>query len=246
MVLIRWVLFFLMAITPIGAMQLSMGSTELDIRKTSHLISSISNPGKKPIAVNISVADRIQDINGTESTHRESDDFIIFPPQFILQPDQEQAVTLKWVGDLQITQEKAYRIIVENVPYDDFVSTWGEDTHSGTISFRYRIVKGIYTTNKNYMADIQVNTISKQGKTKLIVILDNKGKKHQIIRFLKLKLTQNAYSRTFSLNAHQLNDGGINILANSQHRIVLPYPQDFHPQDPIIGEIIQLSEFNES
>ena len=55
------------------------------------------------------------DINGNSKNINVSQDFIIFPPQAIIQPHSKQTFRVQWRGSASIPQGKTYRLSVTQV-----------------------------------------------------------------------------------------------------------------------------------
>ncbi|MBD0866649.1 MAG: molecular chaperone, partial [Rhodobacteraceae bacterium] len=76
------------------------------------------NESAAPMAVQISLKRRQMALDGSETLSDAEEDFVVFPPQFLLGPGQVRSIRVQWLGDPQPEVELAYRIIAEQLPVD--------------------------------------------------------------------------------------------------------------------------------
>jgi fimbrial chaperone protein len=74
----------------------------------------VSNPRPSRMAVEIEIAERVFLPSGGEE-EKPSSDFIIFPPQTVLDPEGAQNVRIQYVGEPLSGQSKSYRVWVREV-----------------------------------------------------------------------------------------------------------------------------------
>ena len=76
----------------------------------------VNNNKSAPLTIEV-IPSRISlDEHGKETRTLAEDDFLIYPPQTILQPGKTQVIKVKYVGDPTIEASQAYRISVNQVP----------------------------------------------------------------------------------------------------------------------------------
>lgn len=78
----------------------------------------IRNTDAKPITLEISPLRVTVDDAGTAKRTPETADVILFPPQTIVNPGEEQAVQVRYVGDPAIKEGRVYAILVSQLPID--------------------------------------------------------------------------------------------------------------------------------
>ena len=78
----------------------------------------IENPHDHPITVELVSETRDFDANGKETRTPAEDDFLIFPPQTLVQPGKTQLIRYQYIGDPKISATKAYVINVRQLPID--------------------------------------------------------------------------------------------------------------------------------
>lgn len=85
--------------------------------EASNVIRILNNQSR-PLTIEMLVFAREIAEDGTETRTAADDDFIIFPPQMIIQPGQTQAVRVQYVGG-PIDATKLYIVQVTQVPVED-------------------------------------------------------------------------------------------------------------------------------
>ena len=75
----------------------------------------VTNNSEKMIALEVYGQSRTMDPETGIDELEDIEDFLIYPNQLLLQPEEQQVVTLTWVGEQELTEEKAFRIIVEEL-----------------------------------------------------------------------------------------------------------------------------------
>ena len=76
----------------------------------------IENTRDFPLTLEILAYSIDFDETGAETYESAEDDFLIFPPQMIIEPGASQAVRVQYVGDPALEVSKSYRIRVEQIP----------------------------------------------------------------------------------------------------------------------------------
>ena len=74
----------------------------------------LDNDSSNTVPVQLSMLTRQMDLDGTETTAPAEVDFLVYPPQVLLKPNQVQTVRVKWLGTPKPEKELAYRIWPRN------------------------------------------------------------------------------------------------------------------------------------
>ncbi|EDM67762.1 hypothetical protein PE36_17395 [Moritella sp. PE36] len=189
----------------------------------------IGNSGAKPVAVEMKVFIRSMTEDGEEVLTESEDDFIVFPEQMIVMPDQSQSVRLQWIGQ-EPDKELAYRLVAEQLP----LNLEEEVVDGSRINVIFRYMASVYVLPKRRVqADIKITDAyieesNRDGDIKnLIIIAHNQGTKHTILR--KPTLTLTTATETFILKAEQLPGlSGANMLVGHTRVFKLPKPAGLH------------------
>lgn len=210
---------------PALAFSLSPMSVSLEPqgRNASHSFV-VDNNGPEKIAVQISMTHRQVAIDGKELNPEADDDFILYPPQLTLGPNEKRTVRVTWSGSPTPPKELAYRIIAEQLPVD---TARPEKKGNAVIKMLLRYMGAVYVTPKGASPKIEVTKIERtdSGKTgpRLLIEIENKGTAHQIIKAAKLRLSSGQSSVELSGDEIKALIGE-NLLAGGVRRYEIPWP----------------------
>ena len=200
----------------------------------------VTNNSEKMAALEVYSQSRVIDsVTGLDQLD-DVEEFLIFPSQLLLQPNEQQVVTLTWVGPQSIESEQAFRIVVEelNLSLGDDGEDLGDGQTSVKLAALAKVVKAAYVSPSNAKPNVKiVNTAVVDdpniSKKMLEITFENNGTKHKIMKQTSITIVpvgadgnpvtqqQQAYM------PEQLN-GVLNILAKSQRvvRVSLPEGMD--------------------
>lgn len=193
----------------------------------------VTNNSEKMIALEVYAQSRIMDeLTGVDELE-DVEDFLIYPNQLLLQPDEQQVVTLTWVGSQELTEEKAFRIIVEELNL-----SLGDEEESDDMTVKVaaltKVVKAAYVAPEKARANVEISNVQvitddSTSEKKIRVTFNNSGTAHKILKQTSIKLTpidengKKVGSETKEFIPNELN-GVINILAKSQRMVDLSWP----------------------
>jgi len=208
---------------PASAFQIVPISQEFEpTGRGANQVFQVENGRDEPITVIVDMATRAIDIDGNE-TMAETEDFVVFPTELILEPGSARAVRVQWVGEAAPTSELAYRIIAEETPLNV-----RRETPGATVFLTIRYVGSIYVVPPGARPNVTVASAravpASQGGMNLEVVLENEGTRHAIIGDPALVVTSGAVSMPVDKAALEGAIAGENILAGGQRRVLLPMP----------------------
>lgn len=211
---------FSFQLTPITAELTPSGSGSVKNFKV------LNNTGEI-IAVQMSMHTRSTTILGEEINESADHLFTVYPAQIILHPGKEQIVRVQWKGEAELSAERPFRIIAEQLPVD-FSS--GE-SESGGLKIMFRYIGSVYVGNKVMKPEVVVDNLERatgpDGEDRLRLILHNKGTAHGILENLKLNLIDSDGNILQTLEGESLvGIEGENILAGEKREFLLPAPPD--------------------
>jgi len=211
----------------------------------------VTNNSDKILAVEIYSKKREMKVDDGTDILTETEDFLIYPNQLLLQPGEQQVSTVTWGGEKNPESELAYRLIVEQLNLD-LGSEENED--SGGVNVRLtaltKIVKAAYIRPSGAKADILVEDAKvksykfdgkKKSKNMLEVLLINQGTSHKIIKNVKLRVVPKDKSgadqseKAIVLAPDQMK-GSMNMLAKGKRRFLIPWPDEV-PVGPVTVEL---------
>lgn len=172
----------------------------------------IENDSNEKMAIELSVKERKMDESGLETLPATSE-ITVFPPQMIIPPKEKRTIRVNWVGGKDLVEEKAFRVIAEQLPLKVDEKT---KKKSG-IQMLMKYMAALYVTPKDAESKVKILSIKKDANT-LLVTLENEGNKHQVlskptIHFGKTKKTIDS--------AELIGLTGENILARSKRTFVI-------------------------
>jgi len=176
-------------------------------------IYQVENKNKEPIAVEVSLVERIMDSSGKEKQPEVKDGlFLLYPTQLILKPGQKRGIKVQWLaGDVK--SEKAYRIKVEQLPID-----FKKEKSSG-IKLLLKYLGALYISKPDFKSKISAR-VSSANKENISLTISNKGSKHQVLK--KLRVILKKPGQSIELEADELKGiDGENILAGLTRKFVL-------------------------
>ena len=179
---------------------------------------TVTNTGKQPAAVEITLMSRELDSEGQDILAEADDDFTVFPAQMVLQPAQAQTVRVQYVGPPNLTTERAYRLIAEQLPID----LGDSQQDGGRINVMMKYVASLYVTPAKAKAQFVVSelkAVEDKGATLLEIKLRNDGNAHKVITNGKL------YLGSQELKGEQIGPvEGANLLPGGVRVFRIPMP----------------------
>lgn len=76
----------------------------------------VENTRPEPLTIEVTITRRSVDQDGQQTRAPADDDFVVLPPQMVIQPGRVQVVRLQWVGDEPPTQSISYYANLREVP----------------------------------------------------------------------------------------------------------------------------------
>ncbi|MGH1428959.1 MAG: fimbrial biogenesis chaperone [Arenicella sp.] len=179
----------------------------------------IENTKQRPLTIEVSASQLSTDLYGREALKPADDDFLLFPPQAIIQPGKTQIIRVKYIGEPKLDQSQAYRIAVKQLP----INIKEEGTTNIGIAFNFFTLLNI--TPKKTKPLLNIEKISPLDNQKWQLTIVNSGD-----RFARLSTTEWNISDTenkktnLTLNPFEVSKlSEINFIAPKQ-TLVLSIP----------------------
>jgi fimbrial chaperone protein len=204
----------------------------------------IENTTGEPLAVELNIVKREMSLQGMDKLIPANDDVMVYPPQVLLQPGENQTVRVTWLGDPKPAQELAYRLIAEQLPINLATNTGKlPDATSGfstSIKIKMRYQGSIYIRPSQAQPNVVIERIEpkqENGKSMLAITLQNQGTARANLKEGQLQLKVGSQNVPVTLTAAQM---GLNerptLLAKQKRQILIPYPATL-PQGEILGTL---------
>jgi fimbrial chaperone protein len=176
----------------------------------------VENPTDSPMAVEISLRERIQKEDGTED-QPVTKDLAAFPPQMIVPPQEKRTVRVTFVG-AKGNSEKAYRVVAEQLPLE----VDGKQRKGTGIKMLLKYVAALYVDPGETSPKVVVEKI--EAAKQLLLTVHNQGSQHAPLTSAKLTLI--AKNRTVVLSGDQLKGlNGENVLAGTKRVFKVELPE---------------------
>lgn len=110
-------MFFVIGSMPSRALNVQPLALDLvAIGSSSRATIQVFNDGAKPMPVEISVKQLDIAADGKTTETPAGNEFLVFPPQAVLQPGASQSFRVQWVGAPDIKKSQSYMFFVKQVP----------------------------------------------------------------------------------------------------------------------------------
>lgn len=180
---------FLMSVPAIALQAFNLQPIILELKPTGTESSGVfilSNQGEDPMAVELSLWNReLSDLGVEERSPADSELFILYPTNIILQPGARQTVRIQYRGP-DVSIERAFRLQAEQLPVD---FTGGQGPQGGRINIMYKYLAAVYVTPPNARSEVVMGSLvgtPEGGEDGLWVVVENIGSKHQLLRDLRI------------------------------------------------------------
>lgn len=186
---------------------------------------TVENDTNTPASVQIRIVTREVGVDGGEKNTDAEKDFTIYPAQMVLKPHAKRSVRVQWLGDPKLKEEKAYRIIAEQLP----VNLDKEKPKTSAVKFLVSYRGALFVTPPglahNVTLDFTGTTQDATGKKMLEIVLHNRGTQHALLRNLKLDIKDDKGNTASLAGENQLKGvTGEGILAKHRRRFMVPRP----------------------
>lgn len=201
----------------------------------------VASTGDEPVAVQIQMVKREIAPDGTESNITEDQNFLVYPPQMIVKPGQQQVVKVTWVGETDLTDEIAYRAIAEQLPIN--LAIQKIDDVKGipiAITLTSKYIASVYVTpngaTPNLVLEEAIPGQNAERKPNLVLTFHNQGNTRGYVGNEKqeLKLVSvNSPEKNVIIPGENIQDErGTVILAGNKRQFILPWPKEL-PVGPV-------------
>jgi P pilus assembly chaperone PapD len=132
------------------------------------------NQDQRPVAVELTLLERVLDINGTEDMNsRESKDLTIYPSQLVVYPGETVKVQVVWAGASAPIADRAYTVLAKEVPVSGVQSNSKDKVEINFKTLvRYRCVVAVETGKKG---SLSVVSTKKLDSAQTEIIVENRG-----------------------------------------------------------------------
>jgi P pilus assembly chaperone PapD len=141
---------------------------ELGRGTTAEII--VENVTEKPLTVEFMVEKRNVDDQGNENHTSGEDDFVIFPPQTVIQPESSQKIRVQYVGDPSISQSESYHIYAAQVPVNL------SNVEKSGVSTVLKMGASLHVAPPDTKPSVSITEVRAKGNDALVTIQNNGGR----------------------------------------------------------------------
>jgi fimbrial chaperone protein len=204
-----------------------------------HMLFNVQNKSSSPIAVELTIAQRNMDEWGKERHPEVEDQFIIFPDQMIIKAGQKRTVKVTYLGDKNISVEKAYRLIAEQLP----IEVANQDKKKRTnIKILLKYVAAVYVSPVKGESELELLTSSVDLDAESFVVkVKNKGALHHILNKHHVEL--NSAGNKVLLEKKALKGMfGENLLAGKVRNFRIKTPKSLRGKRKVSLRLVEISK----
>ncbi len=187
---------------------------------------TVENNTDQPASVQIRITTRDVDVDGGEKNTDAEKDFMIYPAQLVLEPNTSRSVRVQWIGVPNLKEEKAYRIIAEQLPVNLDKNKPKTSAVKFLVSYRGALFVTPPGLSHNVTLDFSGVTRDATGKKFLDIVLHNRGTQHAMLRNLKLDIKDDK-GNTITLAGEDQLKGvtGEGVLAGHRRQFMILWPK---------------------
>lgn len=129
---------------------------------------SVRNTRSEALPLEVVVQKRVYDDEGNFTPLDAEEDFIVFPSQAFVQPNEEQAFRFQYVGDPVIDQDAAYTLLIREVAVEP------DEGFTG-LQYVYAFGVALYIEDDDRLSRISVRGVEREGDSLKIRIQNDSG-----------------------------------------------------------------------
>lgn len=184
---------------------------------------TVDNTRSFPITLEVFAYQVALDDDAAEVLTPADDDFLIFPPQMLIDAGKMQSIRVQYIGDPDIKQSKTYRVVVSQIPVD----MSGQQEPGVAVAVNFSTLANVVPLGAK--PDIALRGAAPGPDGALAVTIENEGAAYA--RLLASRWTLTNGSRTQTFEGDVVNDwlaGASNlILPGAKREVTVPLPDGF-------------------
>lgn len=227
------VMTFFTCFTQLSAFELTPFSVTINSEgRDSSAFIKIKNKHDQAKAIQVNMVTREPDVFDKEKNNQDAeDDFLVYPPQFILEPNSTKLCKITWIGDPLTKRERSYRFIVDELDVD--LNPKLEKKSGIRILMRYEgalYVKSADAEEAKVLVKTYKTFIDEEGNEKLSLTLLNNGGIHRLLLNAELSLSSDEGEETVLSSDKLKGLEGSNLLAGREREYHFSVPKNLQGQ----------------
>lgn len=191
-------------------------------------VLTLENSSNEKVPLQIEAFTRTTDTKGDE-VRKPTSDFVIYPEQVVLLPGEKRNVRLTWGGQLEGSQEKAYRIVATQVPVN-FKEKNAQSKKAGvSLNFLLQYVASAYVVPEGARPNVKIKSVKLIDDKKIELSLKNEGSAHSVLRVKELVLLDGKKKLIQLSTVKEIESS--NLLAGTEKSFIIALPQSLKAQN---------------
>ena len=172
----RIILFFLIFSTYLFSVTLSPLTQTLDSKKKKHLIFTVYNPTKEPVAVDFKIV-QLLDTDNNKEQREETNKVKYYPSQFVLGATESKKVRVRYMGSSLPDVEEVYRVIAKELDIDvsDKKDEEAITKVKASIKMRFTYAGLLFVHKTNAMENLKLEAFEVSPDKKITIHINNSG-----------------------------------------------------------------------
>jgi len=210
-------------ITALDANALSVSPIHVEMTTTgngSRAQITVNNDSSAPVPVEVTLEKFSLDEAGNRKTAKAGDNFLVFPPQALIQPGATQVFRVQWVGDPAIAQSESFMMSVNQIPVK---LPAGQSAVQVVMSFGVMInVAPPQGQSELKLVESGVTTDKKTGKRHPTITVTNPSKVHGLLQNSVIRVSGEGWSKTYEKNEITEKVGIGLVQPGKKRKFILP------------------------
>lgn len=208
----------------------------------SSAMYTLINTGDRIIPIDITIYELSKDIDGKTIQGMEVlDNFIVYPSQLLLKPNEKRSVQVRWVGDPSIPHEQSFTIFSREVPLPKTDAK--KKKSEGATSFIFinvlmNYAGRLYVTPEDAKPEIIIDSVvtrrNELNKPELVITCRNDGTRRGNLKTRRFMVTpvNKGMGQKVELTLENVPGMASSILVNGKRRYIIPWPEEI-PFGPV-------------
>lgn len=181
---------------------------------------TVTNPSRAPLPIEIAAKSMELDERGKQSFGKAAEEFLVFPPQALIQPGATQTFRLQWVGEPQLPKSRSFMIYVNQIPVK---MPKGQSGVQVVMSFGVQVnvapPRGIA---KLSLVGTGIDTDPKSGKRRPTITVSNSSNTHGLLPDAAVRVSGGGWSHAFTRQELDEKVGIGLVQPGKRRRFILP------------------------
>ncbi|WP_366146176.1 fimbria/pilus periplasmic chaperone [Erythrobacter sp.] len=226
-----WVSFLLFLLSSPAAAQFSASPMTLEVEPSGRgAVVTVTNSKTTPLTLEVSVVSRALDPDGEERVEDASDEFLVFPPQALVQPGAQQNIRVRYVGPDAGPDVGYYSLILT-----DTAARRPSDSDASGVALRLQYRLGLSVSASDTQPRVSVES-TRQPDGRIRVSARNDGTRHAILKRGTWFLVDSGGER---IPFKTLNFLGFSLLEPGSSREFVIEPEELPASDPAAKVVVE-------